>query len=148
MTTITIVPESTGKDGIIYRAKAGTLQSEGRSAGEALDALTKQLDQAETGALVVIQQPPTEWSIFVAAYYEAIIDHVQRTLSGEMPLPDAFFTAAQQHRLSELMARWREARDESRQLQPEEQAELEQLINAEVQAATRRAESTVAEWKK
>lgn len=41
MTTITIVPESTDKDGIIYRAKAGTFESEGRSAGEALDALTK-----------------------------------------------------------------------------------------------------------
>ena len=61
---------------------------------------------------------------------------------------DHFFTAAQQQRLSDLMARWREARDENRQLLPEEQAELEQLIEAEMQAATRRAESALAELKK
>jgi hypothetical protein len=120
MTTITIRAESTGKDGIIYRAKAGTLQSEGRSAGEALDAITKQLGEAEASTLVIIQ-----------------------------PLqPDRFFTAAQQQRLSDLMARWRAARDQDSQLPPEEQAELEQLIEAELQATTQRAESVLVELNK
>ena len=120
MTTITIRPEGTDKDGIIYRAMAGSLQSEGRSAGEALDALTTQLGEAEASIVVIIQRSQ----------------------------PDAFFTAAQQQRLSDLMAHWREARDENRQLLPEEQAELEQLIEAEMHAATCRAESALAELKK
>jgi len=120
MTTITIVPEDTGNDGIIYRAKAGTLQSEGRSAGEALDALTEQLGEAEASTLVIIQRPQ----------------------------PDGLFTAAQQQRLADLMARWREARDQEKQLPPEEQSELEQLIEAELRGATRRAESALAELEK
>jgi hypothetical protein len=120
MTTITIVSESLGKDGIIYRAKAGALQSEGRSAGEALDALTKQLGEVEAGTLVIIQRSQ----------------------------PDGFFTAAQRQRLGDLMARWRQARDLNSQLPPEEQAELEQLIEAELQATTRRAESALAELEK
>ena len=43
------------------------------------------------------------------------------------------------------MARWREARDDNQHLPPEEQAELEQLIEAEMRAATRRSESAFAE---
>jgi DNA-binding transcriptional regulator YbjK len=120
MTTITIRQESAGKNGLIYRAISGTLQSEGRSAGEALDALTKQLGEAEANTLVIIQQLR----------------------------PDRFFTATQQQRLSDLMSRWREARDHDSQLTPEEQAELEQLIEAELQATTRRAESALIELEK
>ena len=120
MTTITIRPESAGKDGIIYRAMAGTLQSEGKSAGEALDALTKQLSEAEASIFVIVQRLQ----------------------------PDRFFTAAQQQRLSDLMARWREARDHGSQLLPEEQAELEQLLEAELQATRQRAESALAELEK
>jgi hypothetical protein len=54
--------------------------------------------------------------------------------------PDRFFTTAQQQRLGELMARWREAHDHDSQLPPEDQAKLEQLIEAELQATTQRAE--------
>lgn len=57
MTTITIVPESVEKDEISYRAIAGTAQSKGRTAGEALDALTRQLSEAETGTLVIFLNP-------------------------------------------------------------------------------------------
>ena len=53
MTTITIVPESIEKDGITYRAIAGATQSKGKTADEALDALTRQLSEAETGTLVI-----------------------------------------------------------------------------------------------
>jgi len=70
MTTITILPEEKN-----YRAVAGKKESVGRTIGAALDALTAQLDEEESGTLVVIQN--------------------QR--------PDKFFTLAQQKRLIELM---------------------------------------------
>lgn len=52
---------------------------------------------------------------------------------------DSFFTAAQQRRLQELMARWRTARDAGKALPAAEQAELEALVQAELRAAGERA---------
>jgi len=51
MTTITILPEKAGS----YRALAGDKESTGRTAGEALDALTSQLADDEGGTLVIVQ---------------------------------------------------------------------------------------------
>ena len=53
--------------------------------------------------------------------------------------PDRFFTAEQQQRLDQLMTAWRAARDTGNPLSPDEQAELEPLVDAEVRAATERA---------
>ena len=53
--------------------------------------------------------------------------------------PDRFFTAAQQQRLDTLMARWRALRDQGASLPVDEQAELEALIAAELQASAARA---------
>ena len=59
MTAVAIVREGSevGSD-VCYRAIAhpGKAQSVGRTAGEALDALTAQLADEETGTLVVVQQ--------------------------------------------------------------------------------------------
>lgn len=52
---------------------------------------------------------------------------------------DPYFTTAQQQRLAELMDRWRSARDSGSALALEEQAELEALINAELEAASQRS---------
>ena len=52
--------------------------------------------------------------------------------------PDAWFTAAQQERLAELMGEWRAARDRGEALPPDQQAELDQLVEAELVAAQRR----------
>jgi uncharacterized protein (DUF1810 family) len=71
MTTITILPEKTDS----YRAVAGDKESTGRTAGEALDALTSQLEDEETGTLVIVQNRKA----------------------------DEFFNAAQQERLAALM---------------------------------------------
>lgn len=71
MTTITILPEKT--DG--YRAFAGDKEGAGRTAGEALDALTSQLEGEENGTLVIVQNHKA----------------------------DEFFNGAQQARLTELM---------------------------------------------
>jgi hypothetical protein len=54
-------------------------------------------------------------------------------------LPDRFFTAEQQERLEERMASWRQARDTGLRLCPQDQAELESLVDAELHAAAERA---------
>jgi hypothetical protein len=53
--------------------------------------------------------------------------------------PDEFFTLAQQQRLAELIARWREGRDQHNDLTSDEQSELDALIAEELEAARRRA---------
>src|SRR5262245_19443307 len=115
MTTIAILPESPGAQPTGYRAVAGRVHSVGRTAGEALDAITAQLNVADKGTLVVVQ-------------------HQQ---------PDQFFTAQQQQRLQELMARWRSARDAQTAFPPGEQAELDALVEAELRASTARAAALV-----
>lgn len=110
MTTITIVPESPGSPATSYRAIAGKIQSSGTTAGQALDALTAQLGEAESGTLVVVQ-------------------HLR---------PDRFFTAQQQQRLQELMTCWRKARDAGMKLPEDAQAELTALVETEVRAAGQR----------
>ena len=60
--------------------------------------------------------------------------------------PDQFFTAQQQRRLSELMARWRAARDAGDSLPPAEQAELDALVDAEVRASGQRAAASLPTW--
>ena len=82
MTTIAIVPDYSDARPTSYRAIAGRVQSVGGTAGEALDAVTAQLSEAEIATLVIVQH--------------------QR--------PDQFFTADQQKRLQDLMARWRAMR--------------------------------------
>lgn len=117
MTTITILPESDNAHGTIYRAAAGDLESTGETAGQALDALTPQLTQDETGTLIIVQH----WR------------------------PDRFFTAPQQQRMEELMGRWRDARDAGQELPGDERAELERLIEAETRGAAERADAALQE---
>jgi hypothetical protein len=112
MTTIAILPEGLGA-AQRYRAVAGEKQSVGKTAGEALDALTAQLDEPERGTLVVVQSFR----------------------------PDPFFTASQRQRLEELWRGWRAAREAGTTLSPEEQAELEALVQAEVKASAERAKA-------
>jgi hypothetical protein len=111
MTTIAIIPDNPGSQPTSYRAIAGNVQSVGRTAGEALDALTAQLGESEKGTLVVVQHQS----------------------------PDALFSAEQQQRLGELMTRWHAARDAQTSLSADEQAELKALVEAELRAATARA---------
>jgi hypothetical protein len=110
MTTITITPERTDT----YRAVTGNKESTGRTAGEALDALTSQLADDECGTLVIVQNRKA----------------------------DRFFSATQQERLGELMSR-----REAGAVSPEEEKELEGLIEAELDGARRRAEALRNELK-
>ena len=112
MTTVTILPEPTDIGDIAYRAIAGTQQSVGKTAGEALDALTALLPDDKTGTLVIVQNLR----------------------------PDHFFEVEKQERLKELMACWRAARDSGASLSADEQAELSALVDLEVRAAIERGE--------
>ena len=111
MTKVAILPEPSKQGVMAYRAIAGGHESLARTAGAALDALTAQLPAGEGGTLVIVQSQQ----------------------------PDEFFTAKQQERLQELMARWRAAREAGASLTLAEQTELDALVYAEVQAAGRRA---------
>ena len=110
MTTITILPETDNS----YRAVAGDKESTGRTAGEALDALTLQLEDDESGTLVIVQNHKA----------------------------DQFFNAAQQERLTALM-QLRKAGN----LSPEEESELEGLVETELGGARQRAETLLNELK-
>ena len=111
MTKISILPIPTDRGNFSYHAIAGKTYALGKTAGEALDALTAQLSEDDTSTLVIMQSLR----------------------------PDPFFTAAQQERLMVLMARWRNARDQGNILSIDEQTELEKLVEAELHASTDRA---------
>lgn len=110
MTKVAILPIPTEQGDLSYHAIAGAKHAQGKTAGEALDALTAQLSADEASTLVIVQSRR----------------------------PDAFFNAAQQERLATLMTRWRTARDQGKTLPVDEQTELEALIEAELRASTAR----------
>lgn len=111
MDTITVVPFDPRSAGAGFRAVAGDKQSVGSTVGQALDALQSELGPAAETTLVVVQPM----------------------------VADEFFPAARRERLAELMTRWRAARDAGTALPPDEQAELEALLKAEVEASAERA---------
>jgi hypothetical protein len=115
MDSVAIFPVVVPDGSPTFRAVARTGQSEGRTAGEALDALRLRLAPDDGGTVVVIQ-----------SFH-----------------PDAVFTAAQQTRLQELMALWRSARDGGQQLTRQQQSELQSLMESELQAANVRSRQTL-----
>ena len=117
MTRVAIVPVPTSAGTVSYHAVAGDKQSHGSTAGEALDALTRQLADDEAETLVIVQSFR----------------------------PDRYFTAEQRDRLAELMARWRAARDAGETLPEAEQSELQSLIDEEVRASARRTAALLDE---
>jgi len=117
MTRVAILPEKLQGGEIAYRAISGNRQSIGKTAGQALDALTAVLPAEQTGTLVIVQNLR----------------------------PDAFFTAEQQGRLRVLMDRWRAARDADEHLAADEQAELDALVDAEVRATAARTSALLDE---
>jgi hypothetical protein len=111
MATITVLPDDPRSAAPPYRAVAGDKQAVGPTVGQAIDGLRAELGGPQETTLVIVQ-PMT---------------------------PDALFTAEQRDRLAALMAKWRTARDGGPSLPPDEQAELDALVEAEVRAAGERA---------
>jgi hypothetical protein len=120
MKTVTILPMPTVGGGVNYCAVSNGKRSQGATAGEALDALTSQLSDAEAGTLVIVQNRR----------------------------PDQFFDARQQKRLAELMGRWRACRDDGKPFPAEEQAELDLLVEIELRGAAARAAALADELKR
>ncbi len=120
MDSVTIFPvvDSNGSPG--FRAVARVGQFDGRTAGEALDAIRSRLSPG-TGSTVVVIEPFQ---------------------------PDALFTAAQRARLEELMSLWHAARDQGQTLSSQEQSELQELIEAELEAANARSRQIIERVKK
>ena len=111
MTKVAVYRDSADPESMSYRAVSGRNQAMGRTAGEALDALALQLPREDAETLVIV-----------------------RNMS-----PDRFFVAEQRRRLEALMASKRVAIAGNSRLTAEDDAELEQLIDAELRAATERA---------
>jgi hypothetical protein len=120
MTSVTILPVLTDHGGVTYCAVSNGKRSHGATAGEALDALTAQLSDADKGTIVIMQDRR----------------------------PDQFFNADQQNRLAELMGRWRSCRDEGKSLSVDEEAELDALVDAELRGAAARAASILDGFKR
>jgi hypothetical protein len=102
MKTITILPENANK----FRAISNGKESVGKTAGEALDAISSQMEDADDNTLVIIKRNN----------------------------PDQFFSAEQKKQLAKLMELKR-----ANKLSPDEQIELEKLVEAEIKGATERA---------
>jgi hypothetical protein len=111
MTRVTVLKDGADDQAASYRAVGGHAQASGRTAGEAVDALAAQLPEDQADTLIIV-----------------------RDLR-----PDRFFPAERRRRLDELMARWRAERDSGTTLPAEERAELERLIDDELQATAERA---------
>lgn len=100
-----------------FLARCGPHHAVGATAGQALDALN---------AILAAQPGPISTTLVVVqARYE----------------PDPFFTAAQIDRLKELMAASRRANETGDPMAADQKAELQQLIDAELAGAARRAAS-------
>jgi glucuronate isomerase len=114
MTTVAILPSTDANGQKIYRAIAGEKQSVGKTAGQALDALTiqLQLENEESSSTMLIIQSFR---------------------------PDPFLSAQQQQKLAELMSLWQTAQSQGQELPQSQQAELDNLVEAELKAATARS---------
>jgi uncharacterized FlgJ-related protein len=116
MTAISILRNELPSGETRFHAVAQGKQAFGNTLGEAIDGLTPQLEN-DLPRLIVIQSLR----------------------------PDTFFTATQQQRLRELMAKWRVARDTGAVLPADENAELEALIDAELEASGKRTAALLRE---
>ena len=110
MTKVAVYREPSDSESLPYRAVAGGSQAKGRTAGEALDALTSQLNVEES----------------------------DNNRDCPKHSPDRFFNSEQRRRLEELVSLRRDALGRNSALSNEEQVELERLVDAEVQARSRR----------
>lgn len=96
----------------IYRAISSGKQSIGKTIGEAVDSICSKLEKDEPNTIIYVQE-----------------------FQG-----DEFFSDEQIRRLSELMEKWKIARDSGRTLSAENQEELENLIGIELEASGKRVE--------
>ncbi len=117
MVKVIITAENPRSSDNTFRAATRGHESVGSTPGAALHALAEQLDEKEINTLIVLQNLR----------------------------PDEFFTAAQQERLAALLAERRIALDSGLQMDADAKAELETLIDAELDGAAQRAATMIRE---
>lgn len=120
MPPVEILEEKAPAGRTLYRALCDEHQATAETPGGAMDALREVLargDGDETPMLYVLQR------------------------GG----PDRFFGAEQRERLDHLMQRHRAATEAGQSLPQEEQAELRELVDAELEASGNRAAALAAE---
>ena len=86
MTKVAILPIPAEQGALSYRAIAGEKHAQGKTAGEALDALTAQLSADEASTLVIVQSLRPD-RFFIAAQQErltALSHRIFRLLSSEI----------------------------------------------------------------
>ena len=113
MTTISVFPDTTGSPVRLYRAVAGEREAVGPTVGDALKAVTDQMGDPQETTVIIVQ--PMQ--------------------------PDRFFNADQVRRLRELMTKWRVALNSGARLPPDEQAELDSLVQAELDGMVERTKA-------
>ena len=111
MTTVSIHPIPNEDGGSTYHAFAGDRRGDGRTPGEAVDAVLSQWIGSAASTLVVL--------------------HHNRA--------DRFFSEQQRIELDSLMRKLRQAKETGESLSREDQAKLESLVNTELRAAGERA---------
>ena len=116
MTTIEIVSEVSAEQ-TYYRAICGMQQATGLTPGQALDMLERELAIQGLG------------------------DSRETVIIVQRFRPDNFFSAYQQSRLRELMDQFHQASALGESLPKEQKQELEELVDAELQAAIKRSEA-------
>jgi hypothetical protein len=81
---------------------------------------------------------------------DALSEKIGGTYSGTVVVlqnlrGDEFFTVAQQQRLEDLLEKWRLTRDSEHTLPSDEQAELEALVDRELEGSALRVESAASQ---
>ena len=117
MTRVAIMPVTKTGGEIRFYASAGDKRSHGKTPGAALDALANQMAEEDLNTLIIVQNFR----------------------------PDRFFDGRQRQRLTELMNRWRAARDAGATLSNSLQAELDALIEVELSASAERTMALLEE---
>jgi hypothetical protein len=116
LNSVAILPITDSSGRVTYQAIFGSHYATGRTAGEALDALTAQFPSLTSVPLLMLQR-----------------------FQG-----DEFFNMLQQNRLTTLMAQWRNARDKDQPLAASQNEELESLVATELDAAIARTRALIA----
>jgi hypothetical protein len=116
LTSVAILPITDPSGRVTYQAISGSHFATGRTAGEALDALTAQFPNLTSIPLLMLQ-----------------------SFQG-----DQFFNLLQQNRLATLMVQWRSARDHNQSLAAPQNEELEALVATELDAAIARTQALIA----
>lgn len=113
MNTVSVFPESGNSRPQMYRAIAGDREGIGPTVGDAVNAVTAAVGGPGETTLVIVQ-----------------------------PMrPDRFVSAVQIQRLQELMTKWRVALDPGTALPADEQAGLDTLVQAELEAFIERTKA-------